>query len=117
MERDGERELIVAAQGGDRAAAEALLVRVELAVHRICRHLLPAEEDPEAAAQEALLRVLKGLPRYAGHGSFAGWAATIAVNLCRDRMRRRRLVPFVPLETDDEAEHGGPLAGWLHLIN
>jgi RNA polymerase sigma-70 factor, ECF subfamily len=110
MEHDGELELIEAARDGDREAAAALLTRYELVAHRTCRHLLPPDADPESAAQEVLLRALRSLAKFNAQGSFAGWLATIAMNLCRDRLRRRRLVPFVPLETEGDDEKGGLLA-------
>ncbi|HPW54223.1 MAG TPA: sigma-70 family RNA polymerase sigma factor [Thermoanaerobaculaceae bacterium] len=93
-----ETELIARAQRGEVAAAAELLERHDLLVHRVCRRLLPAGEDVEAAAQETLVRALRSLPRFAGSGSFAGWLAAIATNYCRDRLRRRRRVPFQSLE-------------------
>jgi len=101
--------LVERARAGDRDAAAALLLRHELAVHRACAHLLPRGDDVDGAAQETLTRALRSLARYNGSGSFAGWLVSIAVNLCRDRLRRHRLVPFVPLEPADE-DGGGPLA-------
>jgi len=100
--REDERELVEAARRGDQDAAEALLQLHEVLVFRTCRRLLPAGEDVEAAVQETLLRALKNLGRFTGEGSFAGWIAAIAVNLCRDRLRRKRLVPFLPLEVRNE---------------
>lgn len=99
---DDERELVELARRGDRDAAGALLERHELPVFRICRRLLPRGEDVEGAVQETLLRALRSLPGFSGDGSFGAWLAAIAVNLCRDRLRRRRLVPFLALETPDE---------------
>ncbi len=109
VDDDNEHALVAAAAAGDREAAEALLVRHQATVARVCRHLVPREDDFEAAVQETLLRALQGLGSYSGEGSFASWIAAIAVNLCRDRWRRRRLVPFLPLEhADDETQD--PLA-------
>ncbi len=102
MEPEDELELVALAQRGDREAAEALLERHELPVFRVCRRLLPRGEDVEGAVQETMLRALRNLPRYSGNGSFGGWMVAIAVNLCRDRLRRRRLVPFLPLESGDD---------------
>src|SRR3972149_2367301 len=102
LRREDERELVEAARRGDRDAAEALLELHELLVFRTCRRLLPAGEDVEAAVQETLLRALKNLGRFTGEGSFSAWVIAIAVNLCRDRLRRKRLVPFLPLEVRDE---------------
>lgn len=107
---DDEAGLVERARGGDREAAEELLIRHELAVCRTCRHLLPAGDDIESAVQETFLRALRGLPRYSGGGRFGAWMVSIALNLCRDRLRRRRLVPFVSLEPVDDDEGGGVLA-------
>jgi RNA polymerase sigma-70 factor (ECF subfamily) len=106
---DDEGAMVVRARAGDRDAAEALLLRHELTVHRACAHLLPRGDDVEAAVQETFVRALRSLAHYGGSGSFAAWLASIAVNLCRDRLRRHRLVPFVALAGDDEQERG-PLA-------
>lgn len=107
--REDEREPVEAARRGDRDAAEALLQLHELLVFRTCRRLLPAGEDVEAAVQETLLRALKNLGRFTGEGSFGAWVVAIAVNLCRDRLRRKRLVPFLSLEARDE-DGRNPLA-------
>jgi RNA polymerase sigma-70 factor (ECF subfamily) len=107
---EDERELVRRACGGDREAAAGLLERHELVVWRVCRSLLPAGEDVEAAVQETLLRALRGLPGLAGETGFRGWLAAIALNYCRDRLRRRRLVPFLPLEVGADDDGGGPLA-------
>ncbi len=106
---DDEFELVERARGGDRDAAATLLERHELSVWRVCRHLLPPGDDVEAAVQETFMRALAKLGRYSGSGSFGGWLTAIAVNYCRDRLRRVRLVPFRPLEVDGEDENN-PLA-------
>jgi RNA polymerase sigma-70 factor (ECF subfamily) len=110
VEPEGERELVRRARSGDRDAAAELLERHELVAWRVCRGLLPAGEDVEAAVQETLLRALRGLPGVAVETGFRGWLAAIAVNLCRDRLRRRRLVPFLPLEHGADDDDAGPLA-------
>jgi len=107
---EDERELVRRARSGDRDAVAALLERHELVAWRVCRHLLPAGEDVEAAVQETLLRALRGLPKLAAETGFAGWLAAIAVNHCRDRLRRRRLVSFLPLEGGADEDDAGPVS-------
>jgi len=105
VKAEDENELVELARRGDRDAAERLLLRHELLVFRLVRNLLPRGEDVESAVQETFVRALRGLPRFAGGATFSSWLAAIAVNLCRDRLRRHRLVPFVALEKggdDDE---------------
>jgi RNA polymerase sigma factor (sigma-70 family) len=107
--REDEAELVELASRGDSDAAASLLELHEVLVFRTCRRLLPAGEDVEAAVQETLLRALKNLPRFTAEGSFGSWLVAIAVNLCRDRLRRRRLIPFLPLEARHE-DDADPLA-------
>lgn len=109
LEPEDELELVGLARQGDRDAAEAVLERHELAVFRVCRRLLPQGEDVEGSVQETMLRALRSLTRFSGQGSFGGWLVAIAVNICRDRLRRRRLVLFQPLETGDD-DAADPLA-------
>jgi len=109
LEPEDERGLIELARQGEPGAAETLLRSYELLLFRTCRHLLPAGDDVEAAVQETMLRALRHLAHFSGQGSFGGWLAAIAVNYCRDRLRRHRLVPFVSLEVNDDNE-SGPLA-------
>lgn len=110
---ESERELIEKARRGDREAAEALLVTLEPLVWRTCRALLPAEEDVEAAVQEVMVKVLKAVRFFRGEGSLAPWVARIAVNHCRDLLRRRKLLSFLPLtgavDSGDQEESELPL--------
>jgi RNA polymerase sigma factor (sigma-70 family) len=102
VEQSEEQELVGRAKQGDRDAAEELLRNHELLVFRTCRHLLPKGEDVDGMVQETMLRALRKLDSFSGQGRFASWLAAIAVNLCRDRLRRRRLIPFLALESHDE---------------
>jgi len=102
LEPEDELELVELARRGDRDAASELLEIHELLIFRVCRRLLPPGEDVEGAVQDTMLRALKSLAHFSGRGSFGGWLVAIAVNLCRDRLRRRRLVSFVALETPDD---------------
>lgn len=92
-----ERELLGQIRRGDREAAEKLLIAQEARIWRICRALLPAEEDVESAVQEVMVKVLKGVRSFRGEGPLAPWVARIAVNHCRDLLRRRKILFFVPL--------------------
>jgi RNA polymerase sigma-70 factor (ECF subfamily) len=109
VKAEDENELVELARRGDRDAAERLLLRHELLVFRLVRNLLPRGEDVESAVQETFVRALRGLPRFGGSATFSSWLAAIAVNLCRDRLRRHRLVPFVPLEKGSDDDEPGPL--------
>ena len=63
------------------------------------RAMTPTGRD---AAQEALIAIVRGLPRFHGKSKFSTWAYRVATNAALDELRRRsrRPVPAVA-ETDD----------------
>lgn len=52
-----------------------------------------SDADALDATQEALVAIVRGLPRFDGRSSFATWAYRIAVNCSLDELRRRRRRP------------------------
>ena len=95
-----------AAQGGDRAALEALLRRHHDRLYAVCRRLTGDDADAADACQEALLAVVRGLPRFDARSSFSTWAYRVATNAALDelRRRRRRPDPGLPPEWGPEPE-------------
>lgn len=74
--------LLVAAKNGDRAALEALCA---LFHPRLCRYvyaLARSRETAEDVAQEALIAMLRALPKFRGRDArkFEGWLFRIARN-------------------------------------
>jgi RNA polymerase sigma-70 factor, ECF subfamily len=94
-------DLVRAAQAGDRDALEALLRGHHDRVLAVCRRLAGNEADALDAAQEALLAIVRGLPRFDGRAKFSTWAYRVATNACLDELRRRRRRP--PPGLDEQA--------------
>ncbi len=63
-----------------------------------------AGNDADAAdlAQEALLRVRRGLESYQPTGSLEGWLARIVTNIFLDEVRRKRRRPTIALTEHNE---------------
>jgi RNA polymerase sigma-70 factor (ECF subfamily) len=99
---------VAAAQGGDRAALEALLRRHHDRLYAVCRRLTGDDADAADACQEALVAVVRGLPRFDARSSFSTWAYRVATNAALDelRRRRRRPDPGLPREWGTEAWDG-----------
>ena len=55
--------------------------------------------DALDATQEALIALVRGLPRFDGRAAFTTWSYRVATNTCLDELRRRRRRPD-PTETD-----------------
>jgi RNA polymerase sigma-70 factor (ECF subfamily) len=62
------------------------------------------EADAWDASQDALVSIVRGLPRFDGRSAFGTWAYRIAANACLDELRRRgrRALPGLPLDHDAE---------------
>ncbi len=90
---------------GDESARDRLARDVEQIVrHVVARRFGLRDHDLEDAVQESLLRVFRALHRFEpDRAKLSTWSATIAVNYCRDRLRRRRDMSSL----DAFAEHGG----------
>jgi RNA polymerase sigma-70 factor (ECF subfamily) len=70
--------------------------------------------------QDPFLRAFRSLPGFRGQAKFSSWLYQIAINLCRDWMRRQRRAPTVQLaEGADSAElaaEGGPVESIEDLV-
>ena len=93
-----QRELattVKAAQSGDTVAMDALVDELMPYVGRICGGI--ALERADDATQEALIAVLRGLPKLREPGAIRGWARRIAareaVRVARDARRRQVAEP------------------------
>src|SRR3954470_21198635 len=94
--------LVAAAQAGDRPSLEALLDRHHDRIYAVCRRLTGNEADAADASQDALIAIVRGLPRFDGRSQFSTWSYRIAVNASLDELRRRQRRP-VPVHDDTPA--------------
>ena len=103
--------MVAAAQGGDRFALDQLLRRHYDRIHAVCRRIAGGTRDADDACQEALIKIVRNLPRFDGRSSFGTWAYRIATNASLDELRKRQRRPG--LHAVDEAhrpEHADPAA-------
>ena len=105
---DDDRALIEAAQAGDRRALDRLLRRHQDRIYAICRRMAGNDADALDATQEALISVVRGLPRFDHRSAFTTWTYRVATNACLDELRRRQRRPVTGLEphTADAARSG-----------
>jgi RNA polymerase sigma-70 factor (ECF subfamily) len=97
-----DQALVSAAQDGDRVALDTLLRRHYDRLFALCRRITGSDADGADAAQEALLAIVRGLPRFDGRAQFSTWAYRVTTNVCLDELRRRRRRPVVGLGDPDE---------------
>jgi RNA polymerase sigma-70 factor (ECF subfamily) len=102
-ERD-DRELVLAAQQGERRALEELLARHVDRIHAICRRVIGTARDADDAAQEAMIRIVRGLDGFDGRSAFSTWSHRVATNTALDELRRRSRRPHLQLVRDDATD-------------
>jgi RNA polymerase sigma-70 factor, ECF subfamily len=100
-------ELVAAAQAGDRDALDALLRRHLDLIHGICSRLAGNPADAADATQEALIAIVRGLPRFDRRAAARTWMYRVATNACLDELRRRGRRPRLGLD-DTMAERPDP---------
>jgi RNA polymerase sigma-70 factor, ECF subfamily len=72
----------------------------------ICRRITGNDADAADAAQEALLAIVRGLPRFDGRSSINTWLYRVTTNACLDELRRRKRRPAVGLPELERLEVG-----------
>src|SRR5207244_6411245 len=108
IEQDDDAGLVSAPQAGARVALDRLLRRHYDRVHALCRRLTGNDADAVDAAQEALIAIVRGLPRFDGTARFGTWAYRVATNACLDELRRRSRRPEPGLPDELPARPGSP---------
>jgi len=91
-------ELVSRCRQGELAAFTELFRRYEARIYRLALTILRHERDAEDAVQDTCLRVFERIKRYRGESSFETWLTAVVVNVCRDRLRRRRVRQALPLD-------------------
>lgn len=96
-----EARLVQAAQNGDRRALDRLLRDQQERIHAVCRRITGNDADALDATQDAMMAVVRGLPRFDGRARFSTWVYRVATNTCLDELRRRKRRPVVGLPEHD----------------
>ncbi|OLP57029.1 RNA polymerase sigma-70 factor [Rhizobium rhizosphaerae] len=105
MVDDPDAELIKAVAAGEPGAMQALVARKLPRFLALAVRMLGDRAEAEDVAQETFLRIWRHAGRFrAREARFDSWAHRIALNLCYDRLRRRREEPMAePPEQADPA--------------
>ena len=89
-----DEELVARAKGGDEDSFNQLILRWERPIYALAYRVISREEDARDVVQETFLRAFRALPAFRGQAKFSSWLYRIALNLCRDWVRRERRAPI-----------------------
>jgi RNA polymerase sigma-70 factor (ECF subfamily) len=88
---DPDEDLVRRVGEGDPAAIQAMVARKLPRMLSLARRMLGDAAEAEDVAQEAMLRAWRQAPRWTpGQARFDTWLHRVGLNLCYDRLRRRR---------------------------
>ena len=85
---EDDRALLERARTGEAEALDALVARHHGTAYRVALAILGSEADAADAAQEGMVRALRGLAGFRGDASFRTWLLTIVANEARSFLRR-----------------------------
>jgi len=90
-----DEELVAKSIRGDADSFNELVLRWERPIYALAYRTIGREEDARDVCQETFLRAFRALPGFRGQAKFSSWLYRIALNLCRDWVRRERRAPVV----------------------
>ena len=115
-----DEELVARAQGGDVESFNQLILRWERPIFALAYRVIGREEEARDVVQETFLRAYRGIGNFRGQAKFSSWIYRIALNLCRDWIRKERRTPISPVpEGVDLAEiaaESGPAESIEELV-
>jgi RNA polymerase sigma-70 factor (ECF subfamily) len=95
-----DEELVARSISGDANSFNELILRWERPIYALAYRTIGREEDARDVCQETFLRAFRALPGFRGQAKFSSWLYRIALNLCRDWIRRERRTPVVQAPED-----------------
>ncbi len=103
---DPDEDLVRRVGQGDPTATQTLVARKLPRVLALAQRMLGDPVEAEDVAQEAMLKAWRQAPKWTpGQARFDTWLHRVALNLCYDRLRRRR---EIPTETPPDRPDDGP---------
>lgn len=91
MDQIDDHDLVLASQAGDEAAITRLIDLHAEAVQGFIFALLGDKDLVADLAQDTFLRAFLAIKKYEFRAPFRSWLFRIAMNLCRDQLRKRKV--------------------------
>src|SRR5690349_359178 len=90
-------ELGAGGWGGVADSFSQLSLRWGRPTYALAYRVIGGDGDARDVCQETFLRAFRALPGFKGQAKFSSWLYRIALNLCRDWIRRQRRAPTVQM--------------------
>lgn len=116
---DSDHELVARCLAGDSNATEEFVRRFQRMLFSLCYRMLGNYEDAEDAAQESLVRAVRGLSGWDTERPLRPWLLAIAGNRCRTALAKRAKQPMATdfAREPEQAETGTDRVAWGEEID
>lgn len=104
-----DHECVSLFQNGEQDAFAELVRRYQNRVFRFLLRLTGCREEAMELTQDTMIKALRALDGWRPDATFATWLFRIANNAATDRLRRRKVVKYVPFE--EHMDFPDPAAG------
>ena len=94
-----DEELMLSCRDGDEGAFETLYRRYEKPVFSFIYRMVLSAADADDLCQETFFKVIRAKKKYRNTAKFKTWLFNIALNLCRDRVRRMKFRSHISLNS------------------
>ncbi len=115
-----DEELVTRSRGGDVDSFNQLILRWERPIFALAYRVIGREEEARDVVQETFLRAYRGIGNFRGQAKFSSWIYRIALNLCRDWIRKERRTPISPVpegvDLAEMAAESGPAESIEELV-
>jgi len=101
---------------GDEHAFEILYRRYEKPLLNFLYRMVMNAVDAENLCQETFFRIVRAKKKYEATAQFKTWLFQIALNLCRDRLRRMKHRSYISLNAPASSQNDGDI-GLQELIS
>ena len=102
-------ELVGECLNGKTTAFEAIIDRYQKPIYNLCYRMTGSREEAADLSQEAFFNAFQNLSRYSPRQKFFSWLYTIALNLCRNHLRRKKILRWFSLDQGAEKEGRRPM--------
>lgn len=104
------------AQTGDYTAFEGLVARLQGRVYGLAYRMLGQAQDAEDVVQQTFLSLIEHIDSFRGESAVATWVLRIATNFALKVLRKKRGLPTVTFDEQDESfdtvPHPDYIAQW-----
>lgn len=101
-----DNELVRRTRAGDTSAFEQLFARHQGRIYAIALQMLGSEPDAADMTQDIFVRAYRSLASLRSDAAFVVWLKTLAINMCRDALRKRARGRTVSLDNPVESSEG-----------